>query len=48
MDKVKIHLPCGFETTYDSLRNGEPVKRCLMCDEEDLVVEDILKKPRNR
>ena len=48
MDEVIINLPCGFETTYGSLRTGEPVKRCLMCDEEDLVVEDILRKPRNR
>ncbi|CAF1048857.1 unnamed protein product [Brachionus calyciflorus] len=48
MDEVRLILPCGFENTYGSLRNGENVKRCMMCEDEDLIVQDILNKPRNR
>ena len=48
MDQVKITLPCGFETTYDTLQIGEKVIRCILCNSEDLIVEDILNRPENR
>ena len=48
MNEVKIYLPCGFDTTFGSLNNGEKVIRCMMCKKEDLNVEEILNKPGNR
>ncbi|CAF0778927.1 unnamed protein product [Brachionus calyciflorus] len=48
MDQVKINLPCGFETTYGKLRNCEKVVRCMMCEEEDLNIDSVLKLPANQ
>ena len=48
MDQVRIILPCGYETTYGSLQNVDNVIRCMICDDEDLNVKEILNRPRNR
>ncbi|CAF0825547.1 unnamed protein product [Brachionus calyciflorus] len=49
MDQVKITLPCGFETTYRALNfGGEKVKKCIMCEQEDLIVDSVLNLPANR
>ena len=47
MDQVKIFLPCGFKTTYGCL-HGEKKIRCMMCEDEDLIVENVLNLPANR
>ena len=43
-----IILSCGFETTYGSLQNGGNIMRCIICGDEDLNIEEILNRPRNR
>ena len=48
MDDALITLPCGFVTTYGSLKNAEKVIRCMMCEDEDINVEEILNRPGNR
>lgn len=48
MDTVQIILPCGFEIDYGCLKNCDQVIRCMMCDEENLVIHEILNRPRNR
>ena len=48
MDSVKIILPCGFQTTFGCLPSDEEVIRCMMCDEEDLNIQDVLERPVNR
>ena len=48
MDQIIINLPCGFETTYGTLQTGEKKIRCMMCEDEDLIVESVLNLPANR
>ncbi|CAF0778945.1 unnamed protein product [Brachionus calyciflorus] len=47
MDKVIISLPCGFDTTYGNLKKCLKIHRCIVCDEEDVNIDNLLSRPIN-
>lgn len=48
MDETVINLPCGLEITYGNFKKRQKTSRCIMCDQEDLNVDEVLSRPGNR
>ena len=48
MDQTIFSFQCGSQTTYGDLKKCQKISCCIMCDKEDLDVNNFLNRPENR